>query len=678
MHQETIRKLLNDDVTHGFSLPLPVSCLFSIPAASLAPLGVQSQKTIDEDGNIIPKFRMTHDQTFPGATGTSVNIRTLKDQLPDCLYGKMLLRIIHYIVSLRARHPGKRIIIGKYDIKAAYRRCHLAATAVTESLTIFDNTLFAALRLTFGGAAGPSLWSLHSEVICDLANDLIQCPLWNHNELHAPIQHWIPPPIRIDSDEPFAEAQQLAVDIPVNDAGLCDVYLDDIPPVCLDEGDNAERCAAAVPLALHLVGRSLDPEEPIPRDDLVSVTKTLGEGAMAEDKTITGWMLRTRQLLVQLTDDKFSRWSTDLDNHLSMKTVAVESLDSTLGRVGHVGIILPASRHFLSRLRHLVTTHQAKNHRFIRVPAAVKDDLRLFKRILSVCHRGVSMNNIVYRKPTHLYRSDASSYGLGGYNIQTGRAWRHPLPRDCLKYITLNTLEFIGCVVTLWTDIALGVTPPQSCLLSQTDSTSADGWLYKSNFNPSQCPFQLQVARHLASITIEADVCLYSQWFPGEENIVSDMLSRRFDLTDPALTSLILSTIPEQVPYGIQICPLPNAVNSWLTSLLQTAFASAGSPITQTTSKHEHGPVGIATLPRSASTATHSSATYPHPSAYESSAPSPKPSGTPAIVPPDLVSSLLASSKPPSRMWRRPFGLTTGQTHDSTLTEKWRSFYNVN
>jgi hypothetical protein len=34
------------------------------------------------------------------------------------------------------------------------------------------------------------------------------------------------------------------------------------------------------------------------------------------------------------------------------------------------------------------------------------------------------MNNIVFRKPTHIYCSDASEFGIGGYNLISGKAWR--------------------------------------------------------------------------------------------------------------------------------------------------------------------------------------------------------------------------------------------------------------
>jgi hypothetical protein len=43
----------------------------------------------------------------------------------------------------------------------------------------------------------------------------------------------------------------------------------------------------------------------------------------------------------------------------------------------------------------------------------------------------ISINNIVYRKPTKIYRSDTSEFGLEGYNIISGEAWRFEIPIDC-------------------------------------------------------------------------------------------------------------------------------------------------------------------------------------------------------------------------------------------------------
>ena len=155
-HCNLVRNLLTEDVVHGFSLPLLPDCLHKIPAASLAPLGIQFQKTVNEFGETVQMLRMTHDQTFRGPSGLSVNVRTQKDQLPPCVYGRVLLRLAHYIVHLRTKYPDKRILVGKYDLKAAYRRAHLSGPSVAECLTIFEGRLYASLRFTFGGSPFPN------------------------------------------------------------------------------------------------------------------------------------------------------------------------------------------------------------------------------------------------------------------------------------------------------------------------------------------------------------------------------------------------------------------------------------------------------------------------------------------------------------------------------------------
>jgi hypothetical protein len=96
-------------------------------------------------------------------------------------------------------------------------------------------------------------------------------------------------------------------------------------------------------------------------------------------------------------------------------------------------------------------------------------DLHLIQSFLDLAQKGFSINNLVFRKPTHLYRSDASKFGLGGYNIISGRAWRFELPIELWLRMSLNALEFLACVITIWIDILYQEIPPESCILSQTD-----------------------------------------------------------------------------------------------------------------------------------------------------------------------------------------------------------------
>ena len=120
------------------------------------------------------------------------------------------------------------------------------------------------------------------------------------------------------------------------------------------------------------------------------------------------------------------------------------------------------------------------------------------------------------------------------------------IPEDCRLRTSLNSLEFLACLITIWIEILDSNIDPESCLLCQTDSTSAAGWLRKSNFTEKvDEAVQLTTARQLAKLVLHSNSCLYSQWFPGEFNTVSDSLSRDFYLSDDTLSNLLSTFILE-------------------------------------------------------------------------------------------------------------------------------------
>ena len=94
-----LMSLITDDVTHGFALPLPLDKIKRIPGVLLAPLNIAIQDTIDEHGHIVPKRRLTHDQSyiFQGS-GTSVNSRTDKSKLTPCIFGWVIRCLAHWII----------------------------------------------------------------------------------------------------------------------------------------------------------------------------------------------------------------------------------------------------------------------------------------------------------------------------------------------------------------------------------------------------------------------------------------------------------------------------------------------------------------------------------------------------------------------------------------------------
>ncbi len=113
------------------------------------------------------------------------------------------------------------------------------------------------------------------------------------------------------------------------------------------------------------------------------------------------------------------------------------------------------------------------------------------------------MNQIAYRKPTHVYRSDTCPAGTGGYSHE-GFTWQFYLPNNLKFRASNNLLEHMaGIISPSWVDILAGHLNNGDCSLSMTDSTSSKGWMQKMNFkedkNGIQATIRIEVAQSHAA-----------------------------------------------------------------------------------------------------------------------------------------------------------------------------------
>jgi hypothetical protein len=245
-------------------------------------------------------------------------------------------------------------------------------------------------------------------------------------------------------------------------------------------------------------------------------------------------------------------------------------LETLLGHLNHVACIFMPMRHFLGRLYKALYREKSQSG-WTKLSRNELDDLVLHKNFLLYANNGVSLNIIAYPKTTHIYRSDASEFGLGGYSVISGYAWHREIPSELRLHTSINSLEFIACVISIWVDLLRGSIQKEYCILSQTDNTTAAGWLKKSNFSEENDEFiQLTTARHLANLLIDSGSCIYSQWFSGESKSISDSLSRYFHIESDHLCCLLSNHFPLQVPFGLKIQPLPKKIISWVTLLLRS------------------------------------------------------------------------------------------------------------
>ena len=213
---------------------------------------------------------------------------------------------------MRWTHPQLRILITKLDLDAAYRRLHVVAAMAVLTITIIKKIAYILLRLPFGVANGPNDFSLVSELIIDLTNNILHDESWDPADIHSPLQpEFDTKNERYDSNTPFGQANKLFVPVPFHPAAA-DGYIDDIVTAMLDKANWVQKGQNAAPLAVHTVFRPIDDSDPLPRADAASIPKLKGEGTPDESKIVLGWLIDTRKFRIFLPIEKAADWTHDL------------------------------------------------------------------------------------------------------------------------------------------------------------------------------------------------------------------------------------------------------------------------------------------------------------------------------------------------------------------------------
>ncbi len=144
-----------------------------------------------------------------------------------------------------------------------------------------------------------------------------------------------------------------------------------------------------------------------------------------------------------------------------------------------MGFVIPWVYHFLSQLRTLLV--HARNRRSIKINDKCAKDLVLMQQILDKAQKGINMNLLAFRAPDQIYYSDSCPAGLSSYSDQ-GFAWRFKVPDKLLFCATSNLLEYLAAILSPWIDLINERLTKRDCAFSMTDSTTAKGWMRKTNF----------------------------------------------------------------------------------------------------------------------------------------------------------------------------------------------------
>ena len=383
------------------------------------------------------------------------------------------------------------------------------------------------------------------------------------------------------------------------------MFIDDIIQVSLGSDASIKRSSAIVPLVFHILGRPNSPTDNNNRCDLLELDKLKAEGTPNETQRVLGWIINTHSLSIQLPKDKFITWSKAVKQLSKSKWTTYGTLVSLRGQLNHAALGIPLARYWLRRLTDHIenandktrksTVNSTSNHPKPRpwfrfdIPTALAQDMLVWEKFLQQAYDRISLNLLTLRRPTHVYFADACPTGMGGFSVSTGVAWRCELDtsifdsmgtsddtdqsiRESAANHNINTtsnnlFEFIAIVVSIWLDHIADQIPSESAIFALSDNSSAVGWLHRASYGMNR-PLHSKVSHKFINIILDSGSTLISQHIPGRLNIVSDLLSRRFDLSDSSLTSLLLEKCKSQVPQNFVIRPLPKEVKLWISSIV--------------------------------------------------------------------------------------------------------------
>jgi hypothetical protein len=186
------------------------------------------------------------------------------------------------------------------------------------------------------------------------------------------------------------------------------------------------------------------------------MVRLMGEGSSQAIKTVLGWTLDTRRLLVSLSSNKFVLWSSYIRRHIFRGSLLVSYLETLVGRLEHIGYLVYLMHNFLGRICRLMDAIVSHDVHHVHMITTILSDIRLFLVFLNQAHDGMSMNLLTYCTPDHHHHADACDKGIGGYGTATGKAWHWEIPQEYWGKFTLNSLEFIMNFISFWIGILDG------------------------------------------------------------------------------------------------------------------------------------------------------------------------------------------------------------------------------
>ena len=578
-----------DMIRKGYWIALPYAVVKDLPNLRLSPMGVVPQRE--------RRPRTIVDYTFSG-----VNQEAARGAPPEAMqFGKALDRILQRILAANLQHGPTYML--KIDLSDGFYRVRLRAEDIPTLGVAFpvgpgEEPLVALpLTLPMGWTESPPYFCSATETLADLIN-LHASPSWDpprhplepaagtqppmdgRHRITAPTPTFSPPP-RLPVLPQLPPPQQHHHRRPL---AYGDVFVDD--EILLAQG-TPSQLQRFKRQALHLNDRIFrandDHDNPTVRKEPISESKLRkGDACWSTTKVVLGWMLDTLRGTIELPGHRKTRLRDILTDALSRKWVSVRAWQKLLGELRSMFLGIPGGHSLFSQLQ--VALQRKANHR-VRIHKEARACLQdLYALARDLAQRPTRMDEIVPTHPLYAGCCDAALAGMGGvwlpstdpyYPQHPPYVWRAPFPPQVQRELVSTTnpsgtisnsdLELAGAIAHAGA-LAHHRDIRECTVAIFSDNTPADVWGTKASVTTmGPAAYLLRTAslhqrRHR--------YLLQRTYIPGPANVLADIASRRFDLSDDALLRHLTTLAPHSQNWQM-LTTSPELVSQLICDLLR-------------------------------------------------------------------------------------------------------------
>ena len=341
-----------------------------------------------------------------------------------------------------------------------------------------------------------------------------------------------------------------------------------------------------------------------------------GDACWSTTKVVLGWVIDTVMGTIELPEHRRARLLTILQSiKPGQRRVSTQTWHKVLGELRSMAIAVPGSRGLFSTLQEAFRHPEPDGNR-LRLHKHVHDFLEDWRWLAaSITTRPTRIAEIIANQQPHILgATDAAKAGMGGVIFADEDLppllWREPFP----EHVQSRLVSFSNPTGTITnSDLELAGTIAQHDIIAQhchaaektihtlTDNSPAVHWQTKGSTTttgPAAYLLRLQSlhSRHYRYLTRYSHI-------PGTANLMADLCSRAWHLSDSQLLTYFNLHFPQDVPW--QLCRLRPRMNSALITSLYKKRSELASLLSEqphttiTTNAGKPSVTSISSTPRS-------------------------------------------------------------------------------